>query len=83
MYRLRITPGSHVGSSCLILAFEELKTMEISVNSKASQVITPTRKSNRVMALVRIADKKSQSSYDWLRNYRNKSVRFIQQQSSV
>ena len=54
MKRLRITPGSQVGKSgCMLLTDDQ--RIEISVKSKASQVITPTEKSNREIAFDRTA----------------------------
>ncbi len=46
-------PGSHTGTSGLILLTE--KENEMSVKSKASQVITPTEKSIREIAFDRTA----------------------------
>ena len=54
MNRLRIIPGSHTGTSGLIL-FTEDKRIEMSVKSKASQVITPTEKRIREIAFDRTA----------------------------
>jgi hypothetical protein len=45
--------GSQTGISALI-RFVALKTIDMSVNTNASQVMTPTVKSNLVIALVRI-----------------------------
>lgn len=52
--RLRIIPGNQSGKSGLILLTEAMR-IKISVNSKASQVITPTVKSNREIAFDRTA----------------------------
>lgn len=56
-------PGSQTGISALML-LAELNTIEISVSTSESQVTTPTAKSKRIMALLRILQsepKKSQS----------------------
>ena len=60
MKRLRMTFGTQTGISGLIPAFV-LKTTEISVNNKASQVITPTVNNSLVMALARMNSKKPQN----------------------
>ena len=48
-------PGSHAGMSALML-LAELKTIDTSVNTSDSQVTTPTAKSNRIMALLRMLE---------------------------
>ena len=66
-------PGSQAGISALIL-LAELKTMEISVSTSDSQVMTPTVKSKRKIALLRMLElrpKKANQRYDWLCNDRN------------
>ena len=50
-------PGSHTGTSGLIL-FTEDSRIEMSVKSRASQVITPTEKRIREMAFDRTAFEK-------------------------
>ncbi len=47
-------PGSHTGTSGLILLTDDSR-IEMSVNSKASQVITPTENSIREIAFDRTA----------------------------
>jgi hypothetical protein len=68
MNRFRIRLGSHKGMP-ESRSLDVLKAIETSVNTKASQVITPTENSNLIMAFVRmkllktseIAEKISQS----------------------
>ena len=70
-------PGSQIGTSGLIL-LTELKTMERSVNTRASQVITPTEKSSLVIALVRtngrLNPKKANPELAY--KYRNKVIKY-------
>jgi hypothetical protein len=54
MNRLSIIPGSHTGTSGLILLTDD-KRIEMSVKSSASQVITPTEKRIREIAFDRTA----------------------------
>ena len=71
--RFRMIPGNHSGTSGLIL-LTELKMMERSVNTKASQVITPTEKSSLVIALVRTNGRLNpkKANLELAYNYRNK-----------
>ena len=55
MNRFRMTFGSHAGIPGLMA---ELKTIERLANTRASQVKTPTVKSNLMMAFVRMKTKK-------------------------
>ena len=48
-------PGSQAGISAGML-LAELNTMDISVSTSDSQVTTPTAKSNRIMALLRMLE---------------------------
>ena len=57
MNRFRIIPGSRTGTSGLISLTED-KRMEMSVKSRASQVITPTEKRIREIAFDRTAFEK-------------------------
>ena len=65
--RFRITPGSHEGMSG-VRWLMELNKIEISVTTKASQVMTPTVNSRRVIALalkMRVFRKKKANPQDW------------------
>ena len=51
MKRLSSSPGIQAGTSCLT-AVDDEKTIEISVKTRASQVIAPMEKRRRIMAFV-------------------------------
>ena len=71
--RVRMIPGNDSGTPGLIL-LTQLKTMERSVHTRASQVITPTEKSSLVIALVRTNGRLNpkKANLELAYNYRNK-----------
>ena len=77
--RLRITPGSQEGMSGVKWLIE-LKSIEISVTTNASQVMTPTVNSKRLMAWAlksaRFMKKKPNPGLAY--NYRNNQLKLIQ-----
>ena len=73
MNRLRIIPGNQIGMSGFMLLTDDIR-IEMSVKSKASQVITPTKKSTREIALDRTVFEKIKKEKPILRlayKYRN------------
>lgn len=66
MKRFRSSSGIQWGTSCLTLPVDAVKTIEMSVNTRASQVITPTVNSNRIMAFVLT---------NWITEQKNKPIR--------